>query len=351
MIVGRAMVMTTLSRTVMYMPSRATTITMFRAALLVVGACGEWIPVFICFLPRYPPGPGCTDQRSVRKVFNHLQLMWVVMSERIVELLKTHGFSEYEAKAYTAVVGLGRGTAREICEISGVPQGRIYTVLHSLSDRGFVEVEAGSPTFYLAEDPAELFIALKEEYCESIDVLVGELKSLHVEAHLPSPIWSIRNERGIRHRLRMLIRDAGEDIIMIARDSGALQAIADDLRAANRRVNLTVLVPDRAPFAGIGLRVFPMSVALLNLFREMLEKKPGMKDPTWATELFMIVDGVSAIVVGRRAGVRSATVFCMPAVCFMIRRLIELLEPAVRGEEDRGTEKIGSGCEPPAMTP
>jgi sugar-specific transcriptional regulator TrmB len=257
------------------------------------------------------------------------------MSESIAELLKTHGFSEYEAKAYTAVVGLGRGTAREICEISGVPQGRIYAVLHSLAAREFVEVEAGSPTFYLAEDPAELFTALKEEYCESIDVLVGELKKLHAEAHPPSPIWSIRNERGIRHRLRMLIRNAGEDIVVIARDPGTLQSIADDLKVANRRVDLTILVTDRAPFAGIGLRVFPMNNALLDLFKEMLEEKPGMKDPTWNTELFMIVDGTSAITVGRRAGARSATVIGMPAICFTIRRLIELLEPAVRDEEEQ----------------
>lgn len=267
------------------------------------------------------------------------------MSESIAELLKTHGFSEYEAKAYTAVVGLGRGTAREICEISGVPQGRIYTVLHSLADRGFVEVEAGSPAFYLAEDPAELFTALKEEYCESVDVLVEKLKRLHVEAHPPSPIWSIRNERGIRRRLKMLIQDARKDILVIARDPGALQSIADDLKAASKRVNLTVLAIDRAPFAGIGLRVFPMSDAFSNLFREMLEKSRGMKDPTWDTELFMIVDGTSAITVGRRAGAKSATVFCMPAVCFMIRRLIELLEPAVRGEAEQGIGNIRAVCE------
>ncbi len=254
------------------------------------------------------------------------------MSEMIIERLRKHGFSEYEAKAYTAVVGLGRGTAREICEISGVPQGRVYTVLNTLADRGFVEVEEGSPTFYLADDPAELFTTIKEEYCESIDGLVGDLKKLHVDAHPPSPFWSIRSERGIRHRLTMLIRNAGEDIVIIARDPRALQPLADDLKTANRRVNLTVLVTDRAPFAGLGLRVFPMSDAFSDLFREMLEKTPPMKDRTWDTEFFMIVDGMSAITVGRRGGARSATVIGMPAACFMIRRLIELLEPAVRND-------------------
>jgi len=174
---------------------------------------------------------------------------------------------------------------------------------------------------------------------------VGELKKLHVEAHPPSPIWSIRNERGIRHRLKMLIRNAGEEIVVFARDPGTLQSVADDLKAAGKRVNLTVLVTDRAPFAGIGLRVFPMSNTLMDLFKEMMGAKPGMKDPTWDTELSMMVDGTSTITVGRRAGVRSATVISMPAVCFMIRRLIELLEPAVRGGEEQGTGNIRAVCE------
>jgi len=252
------------------------------------------------------------------------------MTDTIIEHLRRHGFSEYEAKAYTAVVGLGRGTAREVCEISGVPQGRVYTVLNALADRGFVGVEVGSPTFYRAEDPVELFASIKEDYCESIDGLVTDLKKLHVQSHPPSPFWSIRSDRGIQHRMRMLIRNAGEDIVIIARDPRTLQPIADDLKAAHRRVNLTILVADREPFSGLGLRVFTMSDAFLGLFREMAEKSPTMKDSTWDTALFMIVDGMSAITVGHRGGVKLATVIDQPAICFMLRRLIDLLEPAVR---------------------
>jgi sugar-specific transcriptional regulator TrmB len=47
------------------------------------------------------------------------------MSDEVIQSLKRYEFTEYEAKAYAALVDLGQGTAREICEISGVPHGRV----------------------------------------------------------------------------------------------------------------------------------------------------------------------------------------------------------------------------------
>ena len=254
------------------------------------------------------------------------------MTETIVTHLKEHGFSEYEAKAYVALVGLARGTAREVCEISGVPQGRIYSVLRALADRGFVDVEEGSPTFYHAGDPGDLFKGIREEYCASLDHLVNELRQLHVEARPSSPFWSIHSERGIRNRLKTVVRNATEDIIIIALHPRGLASIVGELKAANRRVNLTILVSDKEAFTGLGLRVFESGEELTGLFREMMAKSAKMKDASWDTELFLIVDGMNAITVGSRAGKKSATVIGMPAVCFMMKRLIEMLEPAVRGE-------------------
>lgn len=254
------------------------------------------------------------------------------MTEAVVTRLKELGFSEYEARAYVALVGLARGTAREVCEISGVPQGRIYSVLRGLSDRGFVEIEEGSPTFYHAGDPGDLFRSIKEEYCASVDELTAGLRQLHAEARPSSPFWSIHSERGILNRLKTVVRNATEDIIIIAQHPRGLASIAGELKAANRRVNLTIIVPDKEAFAGLGLRIFEAGDELTDLFREMWAKNAKMKDARWTTELFVIVDGMNAITVGSRGGKRSATVIGMPAVCFMMKRLIEMLEPAVRGD-------------------
>jgi sugar-specific transcriptional regulator TrmB len=252
------------------------------------------------------------------------------MPQKLVENLKNYGFTEYEAKAYVALVGLGRGTAREICEISGVPQGRIYTVLNELADRGFVFIEEGTPTYYLAENPVEVFAAIKDEYCSSIDEMIGDLRKLNYEAKPPSPFWSIHSEQGILNREKSLIRYAEHDIIIIIKDPLPLRPLLRDLKAAKRQVKLTILSHERERFTYEGLRAEEMSSGLAGLFREMEGLRPVMKDGNWDTELFMIVDGMTAITAGYRSGRKSATVIKMPAACFMIKRLIEMLEPAVR---------------------
>ncbi len=189
----------------------------------------------------------------------------------------------------------------------------------------------GAASFYQAGDPGDLFKGIREEYCASLDGLVTELQQLHVEARPASPFWSIHSERGIQNRLKTVVRNATEDIIIIAQHPRGLAPIAGELKAANRRVNLTILVTDKGAFAGLGLRVFEAGEELTELFREMMAKNAKMKDARWTTDLFLIVDGMNAITVGSRGGKRSATVIGMPAVCFMMKRLIEMVEPAIRG--------------------
>ena len=85
------------------------------------------------------------------------------MLETTIETLKKLGFTEYEAKAYISLVGFGMATAREIQETSGVPQGRIYSVLRSLSNKNFIEVQDGNPSYFYAENPGTILNKLKTE--------------------------------------------------------------------------------------------------------------------------------------------------------------------------------------------
>lgn len=252
------------------------------------------------------------------------------MSQKLIENLKYHGFTEYEAKTYAAIAGLGMGTAREINEISGVPQGRIYTVLNTLAERGFVEIQEGSPTFYLVEDPAEMFTEIKEDYCTKVDEMIDELKHLHYEAKPSLPFWSIHSEKGIWSRQKMLIRNAEREIIIFVKEPQGIRHLLKDLKTANKRLNLTILTFDRTRFSNLGLRIDNMSSELLNLFKEMDECGPGMKDVNWSTESSMLIDGTNALTVGYKSGKKSATVIKMPPVCFMIRKLIIMLEPEIK---------------------
>jgi Sugar-specific transcriptional regulator TrmB len=70
------------------------------------------------------------------KIFNFVVTDRVTMEESIVVGLKKLGLTEYEARAYAALVGLGEATAREIHEASRVPRTRIYDILRDLGGKG-----------------------------------------------------------------------------------------------------------------------------------------------------------------------------------------------------------------------
>jgi len=64
--------------------------------------------------------------------------------------------SEYERTALAELLTLGRTTAPNLSEAAGIPKARVYGVLDSLADRGFVEVIPGRPKEYKPKPPAEI---------------------------------------------------------------------------------------------------------------------------------------------------------------------------------------------------
>lgn len=66
------------------------------------------------------------------------------------------GLTEYETAALTELFGIGRTTAPNLAEAAGIPKARVYGVLDSLADSGYVEIIPGRPKEYVAKPPAEV---------------------------------------------------------------------------------------------------------------------------------------------------------------------------------------------------
>jgi sugar-specific transcriptional regulator TrmB len=96
--------------------------------------------------------------------------------ERIVEKLERIGLTEYEAKAYFALLEVHLNTATKVSEKSGVPRTRIYSVLESLMNKGWVRIYSGVPLLFKAQAPKEVFEKIKEEYSEFLVPVKSTLK-------------------------------------------------------------------------------------------------------------------------------------------------------------------------------
>ncbi len=101
--------------------------------------------------------------------------------------LRDLGLSEYEARAYRALLRTGPTTAKELSRASDVPMGRVYDVLNSLEQYNLVRSQAASrPKKYVAVEPDTALDRLltdkkreleekAEQYEEVVDDLSDEL--------------------------------------------------------------------------------------------------------------------------------------------------------------------------------
>ncbi len=97
--------------------------------------------------------------------------------ESVVEKLQHVGLTEYEAKAYLALLNAHLSTATQASEKSGVPRTKIYSVLESLKNKGWVRVYSGVPLLFKAVDPMTVFDKVKDDYSlflESVQSTLSE---------------------------------------------------------------------------------------------------------------------------------------------------------------------------------
>jgi sugar-specific transcriptional regulator TrmB len=71
------------------------------------------------------------------------------MKESEIEKLQEYDLTEYEAKAYLALVELEEATAREVADVSRVPRTKIYGVIDDLHEKSLVEVIPERPKRFL----------------------------------------------------------------------------------------------------------------------------------------------------------------------------------------------------------
>ena len=90
-------------------------------------------------------------------------------------LFDTLDLTEYEATALAALLRLGRTTAPDLAEATGIPKARIYDVLGSLSDAGYLKVIPGRPKEYQPHDPETVLERARENKRQELEAFEHEL--------------------------------------------------------------------------------------------------------------------------------------------------------------------------------
>jgi len=107
--------------------------------------------------------------------------------------LRDLGLSEYEARAYRALLDDSPSTAKELSRSSDVPMGRVYDVLKDLERRGLARSQAASrPKKYVAVEPEAALDRLLDAKREELEEQEAQYESAvdqledYLEAGVPA---------------------------------------------------------------------------------------------------------------------------------------------------------------------
>src|SRR5947199_10781315 len=78
----------------------------------------------------------------------------MTVSETTKKALKHFGLTEYEVKAYIALVEAGPMPASQLSTIATIPYSKIYEILGNLKRKGWVESEQGRPSKDFPKPPS-----------------------------------------------------------------------------------------------------------------------------------------------------------------------------------------------------
>lgn len=157
-----------------------------------------------------------------------------------VRRLQDLNFSEYEAKAYVALVRSNPATGYQVSKELGVPRSMIYEVLNKLVARGAaVSSPAERTTLYAPVRPDELLDRLRHEFEAQLDAARHALASLSVAQQMDY-VWNIEGSENILAKARDMI-DSAETQVHVGMLPETLPAMRGSLlRAVERGVEVIV---------------------------------------------------------------------------------------------------------------
>lgn len=155
-----------------------------------------------------------------------------IASELVASLTRL-GFTQYEAQAYTALVGQAALTGAEVGRRAGMPPSKVYETLARLEARGAVLVNRSEPVRYTAVPHTALLKELREHFDADLAAAETALDQLPVEQE-PGLVWSLSGAGAIVQAFARTIEQARHTVFAGVWDE-ELDQLGPLLEAASER--------------------------------------------------------------------------------------------------------------------
>src|SRR4029077_7472940 len=134
--------------------------------------------------------------------------------------LKDFGLTEYEVKAYIALVEAGPMPASQLSTSATIPYSKIYEILGNLERKGWVESEQGRPSKYFPKPPSSALessrLRMENTLRESQNDALSELKPLYERKGVQErpDILIVRGQNNILERIKETLSRTKRELLV-----------------------------------------------------------------------------------------------------------------------------------------
>src|SRR6184192_3730661 len=175
-----------------------------------------------------------------------------MVSETTRRALKDFGLTEYEVKAYIALVESGPMPASQLSTTAAIPYSKIYEILGNLERKGFAESEQGRPSKYFAKPPSTALessrVRMENTLKSSQTDAMVELQPLYEKKGVQErpDIWIVRGQNNILDRIKETLGRTRRELLVampIAPDPIVSIALPILALMKDKGVKVSVMVP------------------------------------------------------------------------------------------------------------
>ena len=168
--------------------------------------------------------------------------------QEIVTAMRQVGLSEYEARAYCALLNGPPANGYQIAQRSGVPRAKIYEALARLAERGAAVLVDGGESdakLYAPTDPSAFIGRIEESMQQACGEALDRLKKLQNDQRVVEVLWRVTSREDLVARGRQLTAGAVETL-HVALWAEEFDALLGDLTdALSRGVRVALILYSR----------------------------------------------------------------------------------------------------------
>jgi len=176
------------------------------------------------------------------------------VSDQTQKSLEKVGLTGYEIKTFTSLLKTGELTASDLSQQSGVPYSKIYEVLSSLEEKGWIGSDESRPTKYFSKSPNSALQTTKqkadENFAKNEKIILNDLNPIYKKsgtAERPD-IWVLTGTMNIATRILDMIETCREEVLIAIPKAGeelVKQALPKLRQLNDKGVKITILTSDK----------------------------------------------------------------------------------------------------------